>query len=315
MGIRERPGTAALAVGMPLDDSLDDMHQASQTDPTPRAFTTTRRELTNTRRELANTRRRTTRRRYLVATGIAAIAGSFVGTGFVVQANSASADRAAATATAQLAIGTGLQRDQLGIYEVIAKAQTNDKAQSTIDDANLVIAAVQNKVDTTPLSSTVASLSAYQTLDRDTVLSLVKQASSAKASVQAAASEADQAAAAAAVAAEAAAAEALAAGNTVAGAKATAEALGTSKYGWGGEQFSCLVSLWQKESGWNYRAENASSGAAGIPQALPGSKMASAGSDWETNATTQVTWGLDYIKRGYGTPCAAWSHSQSMNWY
>ena len=133
--------------------------------------------------------------------------------------------------------------------------------------------------------------------------------------MQAAASEADQAAAAAAAAAEAAAAEALAAGNTVAGAKATAQALGASKYGWGDDQFSCLVSLWQKESGWNYQAENASSGAAGIPQVLPGSKMASAGSDWETNAATQVSWGLDYIKRGYGTPCAAWSHSQSVNWY
>ena len=91
--------------------------------------------------------------------------------------------------------------------------------------------------------------------------------------------------------------------------------MAAENYGWGDDQFSCLVSLWQKESGWNYQAENASSGAAGIPQALPGSKMASAGSDWETNATTQVTWGLDYIKRGYGTPCAAWSHSQSVNWY
>jgi hypothetical protein len=289
---------------MPVVDPLDDMHQAPQTVSSRTA---------TTRRELANQRRRTTRTRYLSATAIVAVAGTLVGTGFVVQANSASEERIAATA--ELASGTGLQRDQLGVYEVIAKAQTNQKAQTTIDDANQVIAAVQSKVDVTPLSTTVASLSAYQSLDRDTVLSLMKQASEAKTSVQAAASAADAAAADAAAAAEVAAAEALAAGNTIAGAKATAQALGSSKYGWGDDQFSCLVSLWQKESGWNYQAENASSGAAGIPQSLPGSKMASAGSDWETNATTQVTWGLDYIKRGYGTPCAAWSHSQSVNWY
>jgi hypothetical protein len=289
---------------VPVEDPLDDMHQAPQIASAPSA---------STRRELAKTRRRNTRRRYLAATSIVAVAGTLIGTGIVVQANSAAAERVAVTA--QLSGGTGLQRDQLGVYEGIAKAQTNQKAKTTIDDANQVIAAVQSKVDTTPLSTTVASLSAYQTLDRDTVLSLVKQASDAKASVQAAATEADQAAADAAIAAEVAAAEALAAGNTVAGAKATAQALGSSTYGWGDDQFSCLVSLWQKESGWNYQAENASSGAAGIPQALPGSKMASAGSDWATNASTQVTWGLDYIKRGYGTPCAAWSHSQSVNWY
>ncbi|MBF4633957.1 hypothetical protein ITJ38_06030 [Agreia pratensis] len=296
--------TSALAFGVPVEDPLDDMHQAPHNDSTRPA---------STRRELANTRRQTTRKRYLAATAVVAVAGSLVGTGFIVQSNAASAERAAATA--QLSSGTGLQHEQLGVYATIAKAQTDQKAKATIDDANQVIAAVQNKVDTTPLSTTVASLASYQKLDRDTVLSLMKKATEAKANVQAAASQADQAAADAAAAAEAAAAEALAAGNTVAGAKATAQSLAASKYGWGDDQFSCLVSLWTKESGWNYQAQNSSSGAAGIPQALPGSKMASAGSDWETNATTQVTWGLDYIKRGYGTPCAAWSHSQSVNWY
>jgi hypothetical protein len=85
--------------------------------------------------------------------------------------------------------------------------------------------------------------------------------------------------------------------------------------GWGEEQFSCLASLWTKESGWDYTADNASSSAYGIPQALPGSKMASAGADWETNPVTQITWGLDYIANRYGTPCGAWSHSRSSNWY
>ncbi|MFE7018804.1 phospholipase [Microbacterium sp. NPDC057650] len=113
----------------------------------------------------------------------------------------------------------------------------------------------------------------------------------------------------------AAAAAALVRNNTPEGAKATARAMMSSRYGWGGDQFSCLASLWTKESGWNYKAYNNSGGATGIPQALPGSKMAAAGSDWRTNAATQISWGLDYIKRAYGTPCSAWGHSQAMNWY
>jgi len=85
--------------------------------------------------------------------------------------------------------------------------------------------------------------------------------------------------------------------------------------GWGSGQFSCLESLWEKESGWNHRASNPSSGAYGIPQALPGSKMATAGSDWRSNPATQIKWGLSYIAERYGTPCGAWSHSQGSGWY
>lgn len=102
--------------------------------------------------------------------------------------------------------------------------------------------------------------------------------------------------------------------NSVAGAKATARALLADR-GWGSDQFSCLEKLWNKESGWNYRAYNSSSGAYGIPQALPGSKMGSAGGDWKTSAATQIRWGLGYIDGRYGTPCGAWSHSQSTGWY
>jgi hypothetical protein len=80
-------------------------------------------------------------------------------------------------------------------------------------------------------------------------------------------------------------------------------------------EFPCLDQLFKKESGWNPKARNPSSGAYGIPQALPGSKMAVFGSDWETNAVTQIKWGLSYIKNRYGSPCAAWSHSQSTGWY
>ncbi len=86
-------------------------------------------------------------------------------------------------------------------------------------------------------------------------------------------------------------------------------------YGWGAGQFSCLVSLWNRESGWNYQAYNSSSGAYGIPQALPGSKMGSAGADWQSNAATQISWGLGYIAGRSGSPCGAWSHSESVGWY
>ena len=86
-------------------------------------------------------------------------------------------------------------------------------------------------------------------------------------------------------------------------------------FGWGSGQFDCLDSLWQKESDWNHTAANPTSSAYGIPQALPGSKMATAGSDWETNPVTQIRWGLGYIADVYGSPCSAWSHSQSNGWY
>jgi hypothetical protein len=84
---------------------------------------------------------------------------------------------------------------------------------------------------------------------------------------------------------------------------------------WSGRQFSCLDPLWAHESGWNVTAYNAGSGAYGIPQALPGSRMASAGPDWQTNAATQIRWGLDYIKDTYGSPCGAWDHEVATGWY
>ncbi|GGM19502.1 hypothetical protein GCM10011608_00140 [Micromonospora sonchi] len=81
------------------------------------------------------------------------------------------------------------------------------------------------------------------------------------------------------------------------------------------DQFPCLDRLWNKESGWNPKAHNRSSGAYGIPQAVPGSKMASVGADWETNPVTQIKWGLGYIEGRYSTPCNAWTHSQNKGWY
>jgi hypothetical protein len=82
-----------------------------------------------------------------------------------------------------------------------------------------------------------------------------------------------------------------------------------------GGQFACLDALWNEESGWNVYATNPGSGAYGIPQALPGDKMASAGPDWRTDAATQIRWGVSYIDSVYGSPCAAWSHEEADGWY
>ncbi|MFB9962432.1 transglycosylase SLT domain-containing protein [Sinosporangium siamense] len=84
---------------------------------------------------------------------------------------------------------------------------------------------------------------------------------------------------------------------------------------WSMRQFRCLDSLWTRESNWNHRAQNRSSGAYGIPQALPGRKMSGIARDWRFNPATQIRWGLKYIRGRYGTACGAWGHFQSHNWY
>jgi hypothetical protein len=98
-------------------------------------------------------------------------------------------------------------------------------------------------------------------------------------------------------------------GNRATGCALTLEA------GFGIAEFPCLNNLWNKESGWNARAKNKSSGAYGIPQAYPGDKMASVASDWRTNPATQIKWGLGYIKGRFDSPCGAWSHWQSSGSY
>lgn len=86
-------------------------------------------------------------------------------------------------------------------------------------------------------------------------------------------------------------------------------------FGWDASEFQCLDNIWSQESGWKVDAENPGSGAYGIPQSLPGSKMASAGPDWRTNPATQIRWGLGYIQDRYGSPCEAWSFKQGAGWY
>ena len=245
-------------------------------------------------------RRRPIDRRRLVAGAIAATV-LVTGTGF--------------DATSALNASSGLRHDQLGAYSTIAAARVIDNAEDTIVAANATLAGANGKVDTSGLAASVASLSDYRSISVDEVADLTKATSAEAEKTAAAAAAHDQAQAEAAAAAAAAQAAALAAANTPDGARAVARDMAASQYGWGADQFQCLDKLWMKESGWSYTAFNASSGATGIPQSLPGSKMATAGADWQTNAATQIKWGLGYIKGSYGTPCSAWSHSQALNWY
>jgi hypothetical protein len=100
-----------------------------------------------------------------------------------------------------------------------------------------------------------------------------------------------------------------------AGNKDYAEIFIQQEYGWGDKEFKCLSTLWKRESNWRHQARNRSSGAYGIAQALPGSKMSSVGSDWRTNPVTQIKWGAQYIEKRYDTPCKALDHSYSRGWY
>lgn len=98
----------------------------------------------------------------------------------------------------------------------------------------------------------------------------------------------------------------------------TAQAIGyamVKAMGWDDNEWSCLSALWMRESNWNAFSHNTSSGAYGIPQALPGEKMASAGADWATNPETQIRWGIGYVAGRYGSPCGAWQHSEENGWY
>ena len=154
-----------------------------------------------------------------------------------------------------------------------------------------------------------------------------EQAAAVEAEAQAAAArEAEAAAAAEQAAAEQAAAEQAAAEEAAriaaasvpvddpAGAKAYAASV-LGGHGWEASQMTCLDTLWTKESEWLTSATNASSGAYGIPQALPGVKLATAGGDWQTNYRTQINWGLTYIESRYGSPCSALNFHYANNWY
>lgn len=141
-----------------------------------------------------------------------------------------------------------------------------------------------------------------------------KRAAAARAAARAKAARAAARRAARQAAAQQAAARRAAATQVPSGTPRRIAELMLGQYGWAG-QFSCLSALWAEESSWSVYAQNPSSGAYGIPQALPGSKMASAGADWQSDAATQISWGLGYIRAMYGSPCAAWDHEEAAGWY
>ena len=230
---------------------------------------------------------------------------------------------AAETVTADIA-ASGLE---LGVGDTSISTDELDGAVDSLDiAARHDTPFVANLTDTVTVeiaavNERVASLRG--SLDAAIALKAEQEAAEkARQEAEAAAKAAAEAAAAAAAKAPKAPAKAsapvaprYAASGTSAGeAQATAHAM-LGSWGWGEDQFGCLVSLWNKESGWNYQAYNRSSGAYGIPQALPGSKMGSAGADWQTNPATQIAWGFGYISGRYGSPCGAWSHSESYGWY
>ncbi|WP_439692245.1 phospholipase [Curtobacterium sp. SP.BCo] len=274
----------------------------------------------STRREALNTPNRRLRRALrrpttLIVGGAAvlAVAGGIATVGTQPAIGEALGMPTASATPAPALSGTALDRAQ---------------AAATIATARTVVETANAKTDTGPLERRIDALDDYRKLSGAALTSRISSTvetttDTADASATQDKRDADAKAAAAAAAQRAAAERAAAAeaarkqaaANTVAGAKATASSLAASQYGWGSDQFQCLDNLWTKESGWNYQAVNANGGATGIPQALPGSKMATIAADWRTNATTQITWGLQYISASYGTPCAAWAHSQASNFY
>ena len=103
--------------------------------------------------------------------------------------------------------------------------------------------------------------------------------------------------------------------RSIVGAKKVAKSIMFAEYAWGEDQFTCLNRLWTRESHWNYRARNKKSGAHGIPQALPASRMDVVSTDWRTNPVTQIRWGLRYIEARYDSPCGAWAKFKRSRYY
>lgn len=225
------------------------------------------------------------------------------------------AETSARTAAARkLAKGTVLAMTMFGVVASNAPQALHDRIFGDDPLTDLLQA---------DAGAAAASLGAAPAVQRDSVEGAVRERLVKAAALQSV-SQAGQNAGAAVVAAAKAQAAADAEAARVAMERAHREAqrnpralarLMVADRGWSSEQFTCLDKLWMRESGWRWNATNPSSGAYGIPQSLPASKMANAGSDYRTNPATQMEWGLDYIDDVYGTPCAAWGHSQSTGWY
>jgi hypothetical protein len=274
--------------------------------------------------------------RVVLAAGAVLALGATAGTGLMVRTAVEQQEERVAE-TAALAASVDLDASQLDTHAGILTARAAQAAEQALSGGDAAIAAASGKADAGQLVASVAALRSFELLAPERVFALVDATEAQIAAVQAGIVEFDRIAAERA-AAERAAAERAAAEQAAAEAaarqapdpadapsipappadpseaQAIARELMASQYGWGDDQFGCLVALWSAESGWNVYAGNAS-GAYGIPQALPGSKMATAGADWETSARTQIIWGLGYIAGRYGTPCAAWGNFEANGWY
>ena len=241
-------------------------------------------------------------------------------------AQKAAAAQAAAEKAAQAAAAQKAQQEAAAAAAQKAaqeKAAQEAAAQAAAEKAAQAAAAQKaaEQAAAQKAQQKAAAQAAAQKAQQDAAEQAAAQAAAAaaqKAAQEKAAQEAAQRAAAQAAAQKAAAqAQAASTANlsgelSPAQAQSLARAMEEDRYGWGSGQFSCLVSLWNRESGWRWNAENAYSGAYGIPQALPPSKM---GAGYQYDARVQISWGLSYIAQRYGTPCGAWGHELSHGWY
>jgi len=201
--------------------------------------------------------------------------------------------------------------DALDVTPALLVPSLTDEAQAEISSVREGTAALRGELDAAVAKKAEEEAAAKAAAEAAAKAQAEAEAAAAAAAAQA---QAEAEAAAAAKASTAVSAPAVNVNVDPASAQGIARSMMASSYGWGDDQFACLVSLWNKESGWRVNAANPS-GAYGIPQALPGSKMASAGADWQTNPATQIAWGLGYIAGRYSNPCGAWGHSQSTGWY
>ncbi|MFG2376981.1 lytic transglycosylase domain-containing protein [Streptomyces sp. NPDC048504] len=223
---------------------------------------------------------------------------------------------AVASATAVTAVGS-----VVGVASgSVAQAQNND-AETTAADTTLLAdipTGQQAQVQTASLTQQAdaqaiqADASAKKDAEESARLAAAKTAVAKKAAAEKAEKLAKEKAAAKAAAAKASSSSSsfpVQSSYTVAQIQSMAASMVPSG------QFQCFSNIVDHESSWNYRAVNASSGAYGLFQALPGSKMSSVGSDWQTNPATQIKWGLNYMDSRYGSPCEAWSFWQANSWY
>ncbi|MET1156475.1 hypothetical protein [Arthrobacter sp.] len=219
-----------------------------------------------------------------------------------------SASEAVGSITAPVMELVGLAEPAEGTSQVAATALQAEAAEASADAAaaKKPAQADQTHQAAADRKAAAAEASAKEAAER--------KAAEKRAAAEAAKKRAAQEAAAAKAAEAKASAEAQASRNDPVAAKAYAQGA-LASFGWGAGELGCLETLWHKESEWSLGATNPSSGAYGIPQALPGEKMAAAGADWQTNFQTQVDWGLDYIESRYGTPCAALDFHLANNWY